>query len=269
MGDVPVDWKTAAVAITPGFEVNGDPYEGVSGNFDGMGISCGALQWNIGSGSLQPMVKNVGKTRVTSAMPTFGNEMWTACNGTIKNGLTIVNSWQTGATLKAKPKAELKAFMGTPEMRGEQDKLIDKVARKAMSETEKWVAARGNGAPSKRLFCWFFDIITQNGGLKGLTFKEVADFIKLNQPDKADDVICDFLAAKTGTGGHEKDARENAKLWRNNAPGEKLEILVMSYLRSNLALAKWRHVVLNRKGTIAIGSGRVNSGPFNFAMHGL
>lgn len=268
MSEVPGDWKKAAVAITPGFEVEGDPYEGVSGNFDGMGISCGALQWNIGSGSLQPMVKNVGKTRVTAAMPTFGNDLWTACNTTIAKGLAIVNGWQTGSTLKAKARAEFKTFMGTPEMRAEQDKLIDKVARQAMSEAEKWATARGTPA-TKRLFCWFFDIITQNGGLKGLTFKEVSDFIKLNQPDKADDVVCDFLAGKTGTSGHEKDARENAKLWRNNAPGEKLEILVMSYLRSNLALAKWRHVVLNRKGTIAIGSGRVNSGTFNFAEHGL
>ena len=269
MSDVPADWKKAAVAITPGFEVAGDPYEGVSGNFDGMGISCGALQWNIGSGSLQPMVKNVGKAHVVSTMPTFGNDLWNACNTTIAKGLAIVNGWQTGSTLKAKPKAELKAFMGSAPMRAEQDKLIDKVARKAMSEAEKWVAARGNGAPSKRLFCWFFDIITQNGGLKGLTFKEVADFIKLNQPDKADDVVCDFLAGKTGTSGHVKDAHKNAGLWRNKAPDEKLEILVMSYLRSNLALPKWRHVVLNRKGTIAIGSGFVNSGKFDFAAHGL
>ena len=56
MANIPADFVKAAVAITPGFEVSGDPYLGVSGDFDRMGISCGALQWNIGSNSLQPMV---------------------------------------------------------------------------------------------------------------------------------------------------------------------------------------------------------------------
>jgi hypothetical protein len=81
MGKAPDDWKKSAVAITPGFEVSGDPYQGVSGDFDGMGISCGALQWNIGQGSLQPMVKAVGKQVVTAAMPIYGTQLWTACNG--------------------------------------------------------------------------------------------------------------------------------------------------------------------------------------------
>jgi hypothetical protein len=38
-----------AVAVTGRFENAGDPWSGVTGDFDGMGISCGVLQWNIGS----------------------------------------------------------------------------------------------------------------------------------------------------------------------------------------------------------------------------
>jgi len=266
--DVPAAWKKAAVAITPGFEVAGDPYEGVSGDFDGMGISCGALQWNIGQGSLQPMVKNVGEALVATTMPTHGAELWKACNGTIKAGLAIVRGWQTGTTLKKKAKTELQALMGSPQMRAEQDKRIDGVAGDAFDEATAWAAARG-ARPSKRLFCWFFDLVTQNGGLEGLTFQEVADFIALNKPDKTDDLICDFLKNQTGSSGHVKDARKNAALWRNNAPGEKLEILAMSYLRSKTSNPKWRHVVVNRKGTIAMGSGWVNSSKLDFAIHGL
>jgi hypothetical protein len=269
MSTVPNDWKASAVAITPGFEVQGDPYMGVSGDFDGMGISCGALQWNIGSGSLQPMVKNVGKPVAVAAMPTHGEELWTACNGSVSAGLTIVRQWQSGTTLKAKPKAELRAFMGTPEMRAEQDARIDKVAQRAFDQAGAWVAARGSGAATKRLFCWFFDLVTQNGGLEGLTYKQVADFIALNQPDKADDLVCNFLAGLTGSSGHVNDAHKNADLWRDHADAEKLEILVMSYLRSGTANPKWRHVVLNRKGTIGMGAGWVNSGKFDFANHGL
>jgi hypothetical protein len=43
----------------------------------------------------------------------------------------------------------------------------------------------------------------------------------------------------------------------------------MSYLRSNTADPKWQHVVLNRKGTIAMGTGWVNSGKNDFSKHGL
>ncbi|MBL7599230.1 peptidoglycan-binding domain 1 protein, partial [Escherichia coli] len=85
---------------------------------------------------------------------------------------------------------------------------------------------------SKRLFCWFFDIITQNGGLETLSPQRVKDFIAANSPDHADDVICDFLAAVKGTAGHVKDANKNGLLWRNKPDAEQMMVLVMSYLRS-------------------------------------
>jgi hypothetical protein len=111
--------------------------------------------------------------------------------------------------------------------------------------------------------------VTQNGGLKGLTFEEVGEFLEQNKPDKADDFVCDFLKGRTGASGHVTDAHKNADLWRNKADGQKLELLVMSYLRSETADPKWRHVVLNRKGTIAMGGGWVNGSQRNFSAHGL
>lgn len=269
MTSIPAEWTQAAVAITPGFEVSGDPYLGVTGDFDKMGISCGALQWNIGMGSLQPMVRAAGQAVVTAAMPIHGEEMWQACASPVSKGLAIVRKWQTNAKLRAKPKAELRALMGTAKMRAEQDARIDKVAGLAFAAAEKWAAARSDGKPSKRLFCWFFDLITQNGGLEGLSYADVSNFIAVNKPGRADDVICDFLASITGSSGHVKDANRNAAPWRNNVPGEELELLCMSYLRSKTAKPEWRHVVINRKGTIAAGAGWVNSSQFNFAPHGL
>jgi len=269
MSDAPSDWIKAAIAITPSFETTGDPYVGVTGDFDGMGISCGALQWNIGMGSLQPMVKNVGKPVVKQAMPKLGEEFWTACNSPIAAGLKIVRGWQQGARLKADAKAELRSFMGTPEMRAQQDAKIGRKAGTAFRMASEWAAHIPGGEPTKRSFCWFFDIVTQNGDLKGLSFDEVADFLEQNKPDKSDDFVCDFLATRTGSSGHVKDAHENAKLWRNNADSAKLELLVMSYLRAQLAKAAFSHVVLNRKGTIAMGIGQVNGGKRDFSAHGL
>ena len=267
MVSVPADWKVAAVKITPGFEVQGDPYEGVSGNFDAMGISCGALQWNIGSNSLQPMLRAAGQAHITGVMPVFGAEMWQAANSNVSAGLAIVNGWQTGSggssRLKPVAKAELRALMGSAPMRAEQDKAIDKVAQIAFREASKWAASGGRNAPKKREFCWFFDLVTQNGGLEGLTLPEVKTFIA-NAGAGADDFICDFLAAKTGPSGHVQDAHKNAVLWRNIGDPVMIELLVASYLRSKTANPQWRHVVVNRKGTVAMGNGWVNSSPFDF-----
>ena len=64
-------------------EDSDDPLGAVSGNFDGMGISLGVLQWNIGSRSLQPIVQTIGKAAVTATMPQKGEDLWRACNTTV------------------------------------------------------------------------------------------------------------------------------------------------------------------------------------------
>ena len=263
------DWVAAAVAITPAFETAGDPYAAVSGDFDGMGISCGALQWNIGMRSLQPMVLAAGRTVVMAAMPVHGARMWEACSGPVARGLQIVRGWQSGHSLKAGPKAELRALMGTPQMRAEQQSRIEAKAGIAFDMARDWSLARDGTEPSKRLFLWFFDIVTQNGGMKGITAPEVAAFIAANRPDRVDDLVCDFLAGKKGSSGHVRDARANADLWRNQAEGETLELLCTSYLRAGKSHPKWQHVVLNRKGTIAMGRGFVNGKLWDLAAHGL
>lgn len=267
--DIPSDWYKAAVAITPGFEVNGDPYRGVSGDFDGMGISCGALQWNIGSASLQPLVKTAGKAVVLQQMPTFGNAMWNACTGSVPNGLEIVRGWQKNGKLRPEPAKELADLMGSPDMRAQQDIVMGKVADAAMTSAERWLADGGKAKLDKRLFCWFFDLRTQNGGLKGITPAMVQNFISQYHADKADDTVCDFLKAVKGNSGHALDAHKNGDLWRGTDDPSKLELLCLSYLRSSLSKAEWRHVVLNRKGTIAIGKGWVNSGKKDFSALGL
>lgn len=51
-----------ALTLTAGFETSTDAPDcfcGVAGNFDGQGISFGVLQWNLGQGTLQPMLKQL------------------------------------------------------------------------------------------------------------------------------------------------------------------------------------------------------------------
>jgi hypothetical protein len=254
----PADWQAAATRITPGFETTGDPYLGVSGDFDGMGISCGALQWNIGQNSLQPMVQAAGENVVLGNMPELGRQMWQACTGNLNDGLAIVRAWQAAAKLNPVARAELKSLMGSPEMRAQQDAKIASVASTALQRATQWAQSVGRASATKREFLWFFDLVTQNGGLKELTISDVRGFIDQAGAGSADDVVCDFLAGLLGTNGHIKDANKNAALWRNQTNALTLELLVLSYLRAGKSVPQWRHIVLNRKATIAMGKGWVN-----------
>ncbi|MBA4010945.1 MAG: hypothetical protein C0481_03690 [Phenylobacterium sp.] len=264
---VPGEWLTSAVEITPGFEVRGDPYLGVSDDFDEMGISCGALQWNIGSNSLQPMVRATGKDVVMSAMPTLGADLWRACEKEtgVRAALAIVRGWQPNKKLPTTALTELARLMGTTEMRAQQQLRISAVGERALTAATKWAANCGRNTPSKREFLWFFDLTTQNGGLEGLSPRDINAFIAQNSSTGAADAVCEFLAGLSGPSGHIKDAHKNAELWRTTPNGLPLELLVLSYLRSASAVPKWRHVVLNRKGAIATGGGWVNSERYDFS----
>jgi hypothetical protein len=249
-------WLARVMEITADFETTGDPWTSVSGDFDGMGISCGPMQWNFGQGSLQPLVLSVGRAVVASAMPNHSSEMWSASQGTIPAGMAIARSWQDGTKLRAGPLTEIKALLATEAMRHAMLSAARKEAHRAFKEAAVWDGKPD--APTGRAFALFFDVITQNGSFKGIDRADVNAFVAKHGPHRADDTVCDWLEAQSPASGHGRDARKNAALWRDNAAGEKLALLVLAYLRTQAANQQWRAVVMNRKGTIAMGDGWVN-----------
>jgi hypothetical protein len=253
-----------AVAITGRFENAGDPWRGVTGDFDGMGVSCGVLQWNIGSASLQPLVEAVGQAVVLREAPTIGADLWKACNGGVAAGLAIVRTWQTGAKLKPTPAKELANLMGSAEMKVQQMTRIRVIADKADSLALAWAQAAGRTARTLQELIWFFDLVTQNGSLKGVTHASVKQFIQTATPGKADDVACDWLLAAPPAWWGRLDCIKNAGLWRDKVPAAQLELFVLSYLRSSLSTPKARGVVMNRKGALAFRKGWVNGQLFDF-----
>jgi len=56
----------------------------------------------------------------------------------------------------------------------------------------------------------------------------------------------------------QKDSHKNAELWRDHVSESELILFVTSYLRSQKSNPTWRADVLNRKGTIALGTGWVH-----------
>lgn len=253
----------AIVAMTSQFETGGAGYAGVSGDFDGMGLSCGVLQWNIGSHSLQPMVLAVGEAEVRARMPTLGGAMWTACSGSTRAGLAIVRGWQTGTRLSALARRELVALMTAPAMKARQDARIRAVARDAEALADAWARARGGAGRTLREVAFFFDLVTQNGGTSGIGQPQVAAFRAQAQPGRAGDLICDYLAAAPRIAGW-RDARANAGIWRDPADDAGLDLLIFAYLRSARSKKEWRLDVLNRKGAIAMRKGWVHRGLVDF-----
>ena len=257
------DFLKAGLEITGHFEDSADPFAAVSGNFDAQGISLGVLQWNIGSNSLQPIVRFLGKAAVTSKMPNYGEDLWNACNTTVVEGLAIVRAWQPNNKL---PKAcfnELKAFVRDTPFQTRQMDVARKVGNTAWATAQDWDQKRGGSGVSKKAFCWFYDVFTQNGGLKSLTVKKVQDFIANNGADQADAVICDWLAARADDNRGAKDSRKNANLWRGTVVDRDMFFFVASYLRIQESNQLWQSDAMNRKAAIAVGTGWVHGTKHN------
>jgi hypothetical protein len=252
------DFLTAGLKITGHFEDSDDPLAAVSGNFDQMGISLGVLQWNIGSNSLQPIVRTLGKTAVTSMMPRFGDDLWRACNTTVAEGLAIVRAWQPSNKLPKAVFNELKAYVKSSPFQDQQLKVARKVGNTAWDTAVDWAGKQGRSTATKREFCWFYDVFTQNGGMRSVTPKRVQDFIDNHGADSVDDLICNWLAARTDDGRGAIDSRKDAKLWRDAVQEPRLFLFVASFLRTAEANPLWQSDVMNRKGTIALGVGWVH-----------
>jgi hypothetical protein len=109
-----------------------------------------------------------------------------------------------------------------------------------------------------REFCWFFDLLTLNGSLKGLWYQDVQEFIAGSAPTKAEETICDWLAGVPSSVYGRKDAQKNAAMWRDSVERSYLDLFVLGYLRAQKARPDFRAVVMNRRGTITVTRGWVN-----------
>src|SRR6266511_817865 len=69
----PLEFRS--LALTGSFETSApipECFAGLTGDFDGQGISFGTLQWNIGQGSLQPLLEEMDQTHLDILQEIFG-----------------------------------------------------------------------------------------------------------------------------------------------------------------------------------------------------
>jgi hypothetical protein len=257
------DWLKTALEITGGIETSGNPWAGITGDFDGMGLSCGVLQWNIGSASLQPLVKSAGLQVVQRYMPNFGTSFWHACNAAIGDGLAIVRGYQQNKRVQPQPLAELRALFGSPEMVAIQMQRCEATGSSAKSLAQRWAHDFGGSEATLHGYCFFFDLLTQNGGMGNLWVTEVKQYLSHATPTQCIATICDWLSNVPDT-SFKIDCTRNAALWRNMALDlESQGLFVAAYLRAQKSRMEYRGLTMNRKGLFAARMGWVNQEKFD------
>ena len=160
--------KDRCLALTGTFETSRYPPEsflGLSGDFDGMGISFGACQWNIGQGTLQPLLHEMFEQHAAVAESIFHESAGTLkALGTaaLPDQLAFARSIQTKGQVNEPWKGMLLALGRTPEFQAVQANVADSFYTQALGFCSEF------GLTSERAVALMFDIVTQNHSISGL-----------------------------------------------------------------------------------------------------
>jgi len=185
------DLASRCLALTGSFEtgrLSPECFATVAGNFDGQGISFGALQWNFGQGTLQPLLQEMFTNHRDIAATIFGanlNQLQQAIKGGKDAALSFAASIQdqTKKTVTASWKQMFRSLGLTPEFQAIEVKGAAAYYGRAVSLCKDY------GLWSERGRALLFDICVQNGSIpdkvRGLI---LSDFGKLQQPLSPEDM---------------------------------------------------------------------------------
>jgi len=167
----------AATEITASFE--GGSYSAIAGNFDNQGLSFGLVQWNIGQGTLQPLLREMAEKHPEKLREIFGDktdELLKMLNGTKEEQLDwaksintpdnkIENSWKS-CFIKLGQTADFQEI---------QRNHLSKYYDKAFEICNKY------GLKSEVGFALAYDIAIQNGSVKSKAHVQIQNEIDKEQ----------------------------------------------------------------------------------------
>jgi Putative peptidoglycan binding domain len=170
------------LALTGTFETSHyppDSFLGLTGDFDGMSISFGVCQWNIGQGSLQPLLQRMFDEHEPVAADIFHEHLDTMKalgSSTLSEQLAFSRSIQTKGQVNEPWRGMLLTLGRTPEFQDVQTKHAAGIYEKALE------LCRVFGLRSERAVALIFDLLTQNGSI-GSTVQAaiLADFSRLSK----------------------------------------------------------------------------------------
>ncbi len=170
------------LALTGTFETGkGIPecFTGITGDFDGQGISFGVLQWNFGQNSLQPLLKEmIQKHRelIEQIFNEYFPVLETALNSSKEELMEFARSIQHPVRhfIYEPWRGMFKTLGRTKEFQDIEVKYAQNLYKKALNlvnEYELW---------SERAVALMFDIKTQNGSINLITKHQIfADYFNL------------------------------------------------------------------------------------------
>ena len=141
------------LALTGSFETGKLPpscFSALTGDFDGQGLSFGALQWNIGQGSLQPLFRQMLETHP---------DLHSFVNGELADQLAFSRTIQTANHIHEPWRTLLIELGQSPECWTAQTSLAAKAYQSALRLCDRFQLT------SERAVALMFDIVTQNGSI--------------------------------------------------------------------------------------------------------
>ncbi|WP_305046289.1 peptidoglycan-binding domain-containing protein [Geoalkalibacter sp.] len=225
------------LALTGSFETSQPPPEcfcGISGDFDGQGLSFGVLQWNLGQQSLQPLFREMADKHpdlLQDICQDHYPELRAVFTSSAEEQLAWVRSVQDQRrfVLHEPWLGLLKTLGRREEFQKIQVRHAEKLYRQARALCQDY------GLWSQRAVALMFDIKVQNGSISSLVRAQIeADFARLDQ-------------------GLSQEESEQARL------------LIVANRRAEASNPRWIEDVRRRKLTIARGEGRVHGHQYHLA----
>jgi hypothetical protein len=177
----PDQWRPYANNVIAWFETSGAGWGSVVGDFDCQGMSAGALQWNIGKGSLWgTILKSMSVSEFRNSMPTYGDKFYAGLVSSNGKPLAYVRAFQTYKDEQACDSAhrgarwtpdgkkfaqEVASLMQAAAVKSRQEAAMKANVDAGWQYAQWWAAsARGAGAvPTFRELLFFTDTLNFNG----------------------------------------------------------------------------------------------------------
>lgn len=273
----------------------GGCWAGATGSFDGQWVSLGIMQWNLGKGSLQPILKRYMSQFSTQAeldrkvgthMPKYGKTFFDPSCRAIPIGntcRTFLQSHYVGKDKELDPslKGELDKLFESDEMRQLQIDYFARDLTKILDDLQRVFRSK---EPAAWQVAWAMDLKTQQGrfpsdsAISSVRKKLDTDTGNARQERLAGVVL--WYAGLCGTGfedGVKLDCKYNVDTW-NKQIGEKAvsrdreEAVHFTHIVSRTAQGKpdqgvegaYQADAFQRRATIAFGKGSVHGYKLDF-----
>lgn len=163
-----------------------DCFCGITGDFDGMGISFGVLQWNVGQGSLQPIMKQMFEQHPDLLRAIFNEhfeDVKALGDDNLEQQLAFTRSIQRRGQIREPWFGMLETLGRAPECQSIQTAHSSDLFDRALQLCGEY------GLFSERGAALMFDVVTQNGSIGTSVRARIrADYQKLPHNDPGNEV---------------------------------------------------------------------------------